>query len=136
MTTPQIVEQPSDSNSEKVDSDSANLTSESREDVPADIRLEQKDDVTGSPDANIDTASSLESANEGTDSSTSTSEDATDSERTGEQIAESADSKTAAGNVSMGEVGEDTRTGQSEREPQVLNDVQSQEVSEEGHDEL
>lgn len=132
VTTPQVVEQPSDSSS-----DSANLTSESTEDVQAKVRLEQKDDVTKSPDVDVDTASSLESTNEGADSSTSTNEDATNSERTSEQIAGLGDSETAAGNVSTeAGVGEDTRAGQSEREPEVLNDVQRQDVSEEGRDEL
>ena len=127
VTTPQEVDQSSDSSS-----DSANLTSESREDV----RLEQKDDVTRSPETTVDTASSLESTNEGADSSTSTNEDGTDSERTSEQIAGSGDSEAAAGNVSTEGLGEDTRAGRSEREPQVLNDVQRQDVSEEGRDEL
>jgi hypothetical protein len=142
-TTPQVVEQPADSSNEMVDS------GRTLEDVP---ELEQKGDVNRSPEADLNTA------NEGADSSTPASEDATGSEQTiakddpstlrqteggqdaaSEEIAESADSKVAAGNVST----EDNRTGKSERESQVLNDVpamssrqQSQDASEESHDEL
>ena len=130
VSIPQVVDQSSDSNNEN---DSSKLTSESREDAATDVQLEQKDDA---PEANVDTASSLESTNKGADSSISTNEDATDSERTSEQIAGSGDSETAAGNVSTEGVGEDTQAGQDEREPQVLNDVQRQDVSEEGRDEL
>ena len=183
VTTPQVVQQTSESNNEKVDSGSLESTTslpiveqtiESRGDVvsePAAVELEQKDDIARSPEAKVDTTNSSQSTNEGADSPTTTNKDAAGLESTtagddssasnrdqtesgskdvsSEQIAESAVSgsedatnstQEVAGNVSTEEIREDMRTDQNEREPQVLNDVravrQSQETSEESHDEL
>ena len=181
-TTPQVVQQTSESNSEKVDSGSLESTTSlpiveqtigSRGGVisePAAVELEQKDDIARSPEAKVDTTNSSQSSNKGADSLTTTNGDAAELESTtteddssasnrdqtesgkdvsSEQIAESAVSGSEAAtsstqevaeNVSTEEIREDMQTGQNEREPQVLNNVQavrqSQETSEESHDEL
>ena len=151
-TTPQILEQNSESNI-KVDSKNlesttlpvAEQTLESRDPEPEAIELQ--DNLTRSAEAKVDTlAESLELPNSGADSTTS-SGDQTEGKRDGFKTSESVSGNEgdatnppeAAGNLSKGEVREAKRTDQIERE-QVLNNVktvrQRQENSEDGHDEL
>ena len=159
-TTPQVVEQNSESNIE-VDSENSESTTlpvaeqmlETRENVvPEPGAVESQDNltITQSMETKVDTQDeSSELPNSGADPTKSNNGDQTKgeqddfSEKTSKSVSRSEDATNTQGNarnVSIEETSEAKRTDQIERE-QVLGDVkthssQSQENSDDSHDEL